>query len=58
MAHSIPSTMKQWKVTGMSGFDDLKYEAAAPVPKLGDKEVLVKSARPPRQRHCYTAHRS
>jgi len=38
---SIPQTAKQWNVTGTSGFDDLKFQEA-PVPELGDSQVLVK----------------
>jgi hypothetical protein len=36
------ATMKQWKVTGKGGFDDLKLEENAAIPDVGDKEVLVK----------------
>ncbi|KAF2083438.1 NAD(P)-binding protein [Saccharata proteae CBS 121410] len=36
-----PSTTKQWNVTGTSGFDDLKF-SEQPIPKLGEKDVLVK----------------
>jgi NADPH:quinone reductase-like Zn-dependent oxidoreductase len=37
-----PSTMKQWAVTSTDqGFDGLKFEDA-PVPKVGDNDVLVK----------------
>jgi hypothetical protein len=34
--------MKQWRVTGKGGFDDLKLEENAAIPDVGDKEVLVK----------------
>ncbi|KAK3714960.1 hypothetical protein LTR37_007450 [Vermiconidia calcicola] len=34
--------MKQWTVTGKGGFDDLKLDEKAPVPEVGDKDVLVK----------------
>ncbi|KAF2396618.1 zinc-binding alcohol dehydrogenase-like protein [Trichodelitschia bisporula] len=37
-----PKTMKQWRVQGTSGFDCLKFDSQAPVPEVGDKEVLVK----------------
>jgi len=37
-----PSTTKQWTVQGQDGFDSLKWNEKAPVPSLGDKEVLVK----------------
>ena len=36
------ATMKQWKVTGKGGFDDLKLEENAAIPEVGDKDVLVK----------------
>ncbi len=38
----MAATMKQWKVTGKGGFDDLKYEENASVPEVSDKDVLVK----------------
>ena len=38
-----PSTTKQWTIEGRSGFDALKLNESAPVPKVGDKDVLVKS---------------
>nr|POE72230.1 zinc-type alcohol dehydrogenase-like protein [Quercus suber] len=37
-----PSTQKRWTVTGKTGFDDLKLATDAPVPQIGDKDVLVK----------------
>lgn len=37
-----PSTTKQWTVQGKNGFDSLKWDEKAPVPSLGDKDVLVK----------------
>lgn len=40
---SVPNTTKEWSITGTSGFDDLKFESSAPVPAVGDKDVLVKS---------------
>ncbi|KAF2838679.1 NAD(P)-binding protein [Patellaria atrata CBS 101060] len=36
-----PSTSKQWVVAGKDGFDSLKFEEKE-IPKLGDKDVLVK----------------
>ena len=37
-----PQTTKQWTIEGQSGFDDLKYHDAAPLPKeLDNNEVLV-----------------
>ncbi|KAF2854072.1 NAD(P)-binding protein [Plenodomus tracheiphilus IPT5] len=37
-----PSTTKQWTVEGKSGFDSLKLNESASIPKIGDKDVLVK----------------
>jgi NADPH:quinone reductase-like Zn-dependent oxidoreductase len=37
-----PSTTKQWTVQGKDGFDSLKFDDKASIPKLGDKDVLVK----------------
>lgn len=37
-----PSTIKQWTVEGKNGFDSLKFNEKAPLPQLGDKDVLVK----------------
>lgn len=34
--------MKQWKVTGKGGLPDLKFDENAPVPEIGDKDVLVR----------------
>lgn len=42
MAEPLPKTAKQWKVTGYTGFDDLKFTEEA-VPEIGDSQVLVKS---------------
>ncbi|KAI9756041.1 MAG: hypothetical protein M4579_004011 [Chaenotheca gracillima] len=36
------STGKQWTVEGTDGFESLKYNKSAPVPKPGQHEVLVK----------------
>jgi hypothetical protein len=38
-----PTTTKQWTVEGQSGFDALKFNEKAPIPEIGDKDVLVKS---------------
>jgi len=38
----MPSTQKQWTVAGTTGFDDLKFNESAPIPEIGDKDVLVK----------------
>jgi hypothetical protein len=38
-----PSTAKQWIVEGKTGFDALKLNESASIPKVGDKDVLVKS---------------
>ncbi|KAF3044094.1 hypothetical protein E8E12_009452 [Didymella heteroderae] len=37
-----PSAIKQWTIEGQSGFDALKFHDSAPIPKIGDKDVLVK----------------
>lgn len=37
-----PQTAKAWVIEGQNGFDSLKFLENAPVPKLGDKDVLVK----------------
>ncbi|KAF1846751.1 NAD(P)-binding protein [Cucurbitaria berberidis CBS 394.84] len=37
-----PSTTKQWTVDGNTGFDALNFNENAPVPEVGDKDVLVK----------------
>ncbi|KAF1945248.1 alcohol dehydrogenase [Clathrospora elynae] len=37
-----PSTTKQWTVEGQNGFDSLKFNEKAPIPEMGDKDVLVK----------------
>ncbi|KAF2459072.1 P-loop containing nucleoside triphosphate hydrolase protein [Lineolata rhizophorae] len=39
---SVPQTLKQWVVEGRDGFDSLKLREDVPMPKLGDKDVLVK----------------
>lgn len=36
-----PPTTKQWTVEGQNGFDSLKFNEKAPIPSLGDKDVLV-----------------
>ena len=36
-----PSTIKQWTVEGKNGFDSLKFNEKAEVPKLGENDVLV-----------------
>lgn len=41
-----PSTTKQWKVAGKDGFDGLKLEENASIPRIGDQDVLVKSTLP------------
>lgn len=39
---SVPSSMKQWSIQDTKhDFDGLKYEDA-PVPKVGENEVLIK----------------
>lgn len=37
-----PTTTVSWKVEGKTGFDCLKLDRNAEVPKLGDHDVLVK----------------
>ncbi|KZM19402.1 oxidoreductase [Ascochyta rabiei] len=37
-----PSTTKQWMIEGKDGFDALKFNEGASVPKVSDKDVLVK----------------
>ncbi|KAF9889331.1 hypothetical protein FE257_007441 [Aspergillus nanangensis] len=41
MVQPVPTITKQWTITGHNGFDSLKY-SEAPVPELGDNQVLVK----------------
>ena len=36
-----PSTTKQWTLEGKDGFDSLKLNEKAPIPNLGEKDVLV-----------------
>lgn len=38
----MPSTQKQWTVADTNGFDGLKLATDAAVPKIGEKDVLVK----------------
>ena len=38
----MPSTQKQWTVAELNGFDGLKLATDAPVPQVGENEVLVK----------------
>ncbi|KAF1955761.1 NAD(P)-binding protein [Byssothecium circinans] len=37
-----PSTIKQWTVEGQNGFESLKLNEKAPLPHVGEKDVLVK----------------
>ena len=37
-----PNTTRQWIVQGREGFDSLKFNETAHVPKLGEKDVLVR----------------
>ena len=39
---TVPSTQKQWKVKGAASFDSLVFNSNAPVPSIGDADVLVK----------------
>ncbi|KXL43579.1 hypothetical protein M433DRAFT_165033 [Acidomyces richmondensis BFW] len=38
----MAQTQKQWTIVGKSGFQDLKFDEKAPIPELGDRDVLVK----------------
>ena len=38
----MPSTQKQWTVAELTGFDGLKLATDAPVPQIGENDVLVK----------------
>jgi NADPH:quinone reductase-like Zn-dependent oxidoreductase len=42
----MSQTQKSWFVAGQKGFDSLEFKDA-PVPELGDKDVLVKCQFPP-----------
>ncbi|KAM5381808.1 hypothetical protein ACJZ2D_002798 [Fusarium nematophilum] len=37
----VPQTQKQWVLRGANGFDSLEFQPDAPVPPIGDREVLV-----------------
>ncbi|KAF2188126.1 alcohol dehydrogenase [Zopfia rhizophila CBS 207.26] len=37
-----PTTTQQWTIEGKNGFESLKFNEKAPIPKLGDRDVLVK----------------
>jgi NADPH:quinone reductase-like Zn-dependent oxidoreductase len=39
---STPKTTKAWTVEGTDGFDCLKWHEQAPLPEIGDHDVLVK----------------
>lgn len=36
-----PTTNKQWSIQGQNGFDSLKFNERAELPKLGETDVLV-----------------
>ncbi|KAL8698650.1 MAG: hypothetical protein Q9201_006448 [Fulgogasparrea decipioides] len=38
----LPKTTKQWTLEGQSGFDSLTFNPSAPVPHLGERDVLVR----------------
>ncbi|KAK5130243.1 hypothetical protein LTR08_002289 [Meristemomyces frigidus] len=38
----MSNTQMQWTVAGTKGFDDLELNESAPIPEIGDKDVLVK----------------
>ncbi|RTE76736.1 hypothetical protein BHE90_008810 [Fusarium euwallaceae] len=37
----IPTTQKQWIIRGSDGFDSLEFQEEAPIPSIGDQDVLV-----------------
>ena len=37
-----PQTTKQWTVEGADGFESLKFNKSASIPKIGSHDVLVK----------------
>lgn len=37
-----PQTQKQWVIRGSNGFGSLEFQPDAPVPSIGDREVLVR----------------
>ncbi|KAG5655137.1 hypothetical protein KAF25_001910 [Fusarium avenaceum] len=37
----VPQTQKQWVVRGSNGFDSLEFQTEAPIPSIGDLDVLV-----------------
>ncbi|KAJ4309935.1 hypothetical protein N0V84_011227 [Fusarium piperis] len=39
----IPKTQKQWIIRGSDGFESLEFQKEAPVPSIGDQDVLVQS---------------
>lgn len=38
----LPATTKQWTLEGNHGFDSLQFDPSAPIPQLGQREVLVR----------------
>ena len=38
---AVPKHTAQWIVAGKSSFNDLKFQQSAPIPELGDHDVLV-----------------
>ena len=36
-----PTTTKQWTIQGQNGFESLKFNEKAEIPRLGENEVLV-----------------
>lgn len=49
----MPSTQKQWTVAELNGFDGLKLATDAPVPKVGENDVLVKCMFLDTSKDCY-----
>lgn len=37
-----PTTTKRWTIEGTDGFESLKLNEHAEIPKLGDNDILVK----------------
>ncbi|KAL8736866.1 MAG: hypothetical protein Q9181_002257 [Wetmoreana brouardii] len=38
----LPTATKQWTLEGQSGFDSLRFNTSAPIPHLGERDVLVR----------------
>jgi NADPH:quinone reductase-like Zn-dependent oxidoreductase len=42
MGEEAPRTTSQWSVVGQNGIQDLLYQEAVPIPRIGDHDCLVK----------------